>query len=212
MKLPHKPGTAWIKLLIAGGIAGLMCILVLSSLPAGNVYAQQPTGNIPTVTGTPSGPYVTVYSDQTFIDVYSGPSNYDYEKIGIMAAGTSAPALGFSQDGNWIKVIYLGVSDGVGWVYAPFVRISSGGLPKLSAPPTAAPQTTPTLNPTFVAAYGLQVVPTRLPTYTPPVPLKLPTFAPNAGGTSKVPYGLIILVLALIGILGAVISFLRGNR
>jgi hypothetical protein len=212
MKLPHKFGNGWIKLVIAGGIAGLMCILVLSGLPAGNVYAQQPTGNIPTVTGTPTGPQVTVYSDQTFIDVYSGPSSYNYEKIGIVAAGTSAPALGFSQDGNWIKIIYMGVPDGVGWVYAPFVKISPGSLPKLSAPPTAAPLTTPTLNPTFVAAYGLQVVPTRLPTYTPPVPLKLPTFAPNAGGASKVPFGLIILVLALIGILGAVISFLRGNR
>jgi hypothetical protein len=212
MKLSYKPGNRWIKLLIAGGIAGLMCMLVLSSLPYGNVYAQQPTGNVPTVTGTPLGPRVTVYSDQTFIDVYSGPSIIGYEKVGIMAAGTSAPALGFSQDGNLIKIIYPGVPDGVGWVYAVFVRITPGILPKLSAPPTAAPLTTPTLNPTFVAAYGLQVVPTRLPTYTPPVPLKLPTFAPNAGGTSKVPFGLIILVLALIGILGAVISFLRGNR
>lgn len=212
MKLPYKSGKGWVKLMIAGGMATLMSILILSSLPPENAYAQQPTGNVPTVTSTPSGPYVTVYSDQTFIDVYTGPSNYDYEKIGIMAAGTSAPALGFSQDSNWIEIVYLGVPSGVGWVYAPFVRITVGILPKLSAPPTPAPQTTPTLNPTFVAAYGLQVVPTRLPTYTPPVPLKLPTFSPNTGGASKVPYGLVILVLAMIGILGAVISFLRGNR
>jgi hypothetical protein len=176
------------------------------------VYAQQPTGNVPTVTGTPTGPRVTVYSDQTFIDVYAGPSSYDYEAVGVMAAGTSAPALGFSQDGNWIEIVYAGVQDGVGWVYAPFVSITPGSLPKLNAPPTPAPLTTPTLNPTFVAAYGLQVVPTRLPTYTPPAPLKLPTFAPNAAGTSKIPYGLVILFLALIGILGAVISFLQGNR
>ena len=189
-----------------------MSILVLSSLPIGNVYAQQPTGNVPTVTGTPTGPHITVYSDQTFIDVYAGPSSYDYEKIGIMAAGTSAPALGYSQDNNWIEIVYLGVPNAVGWVYAPFVSITPGSLPKLSAPPTAAPLTTPTLNPTFVAAYGLQVVPTRLPTYTPPIPLKLPTFTPNATGASKIPYGLVILVLAMIGILGAVISFLRGNR
>jgi hypothetical protein len=189
-----------------------MSILVLSSLPTGSVYAQQPTGNVPTVTGTPTGPHVTVYSDQTFIDVYAGPSSYDYEGIGVMAAGTSAPALGFSQDGNWIEIVYLGVQSGVGWVYAPFVSITPGSLPKLNAPPTAVPQTTPTLNPTFVAAYGLQVVPTRLPTYTPPIPLKLPTFAPNSVSVSRVPYGLIILFLALIGILGAVISFLRGNR
>ncbi len=187
-------------------------IMLLSGLPTGNVHAQQPTGTIPTVTGTPTGPYVTVYSDQLFIDVYAGPSSYDYSAIGVMAAGTSAPALGFSQDGNWIEIVYLGVQSGVGWVYAPFVSITPGSLPKIPAPPTPAPLTTPTLNPTFVAAYGLQVVPTRLPTFTPPASLKLPTFAPNAGSTSKVPYGLIILMLALIGILGAVISFLRGNR
>jgi len=212
MKSPDKFGKGWIKLLIAGGIAGLMYVMVLSSLPPGNVYAQQPTGNIPTVTGTLTGPHVTVYSDQTFIDVFAGPSSYDYEAIGVMAAGTSAPALGFSQDGNWIEIVYMGVQDSVGWVYAPFVRITPGSLPKVNAPPTAAPMTTATLNSTFVAAYGLQVVPTRLPTYTPPAPLKLPTFTPNAGGTSKIPYGLVILFLALIGILGAVISFLQGNR
>ena len=212
MMLQPKSGKGWIKLLIAGGMAVLMSLLVLSGLPAGNVYAQQPTGNVPTVTGTPAGPYVTVYSDQIFIDVYAGPSNYDYDKIGVMAAGTSAPALGYNQDNTWIEIVYMGVPSGVGWVYAPFVKITVGGLPKLSAPPTAAPLTTPTLNPTFVAAYGLQVVPTKLPTYTPPAPLKLPTFAPNAGTASKVPYGLVILVLALIGVLGAVISFLRGNR
>jgi hypothetical protein len=212
MKIQQKPVKGWIKLLIAGCITGLMSVLVFSSLPVATVYAQQPTGNIPTVTGTPSGPYVKVYSDQAFINVWAGPNINDYGTIGVMAAGTTASALGFSQDNNWIEIIYLGVPGGVGWVYAPLVSISPGSLPVINSPPTPAPQTTPTLNPTFVAAYGLQVVPTRLPTYTPPAPLKLPSFAPNAGGASKVPYGLVILVLALIGVLGAVISFLRGNR
>jgi hypothetical protein len=126
MKSPLKSGKGWIKLLIAGGMAGLMSILVLSSLPIGNVYAQQPTGNIPTVTSTPNGPDITVYSDQTFINVYSGPSSYDYEKIGIMAAGTSAPALGYNQDSTWIEIVYLGVPNGLGWVYANFVKITPG--------------------------------------------------------------------------------------
>ena len=212
MNFTNKPAKGWIKLLIAVGVAGLISLLVLSSMPPANAYAQQPTGNVPTVTGTPAGPHITVYSDQLFIDIYDGPSMYDYEKIGVMAAGTTAPALGISQDNTWIEIVYMGVPGGIGWVYAPFVSITPGILPKLSSPPTAVPLTTPTLNPTFVAAYGLQVVPTRLPTYTPPIPLKLPTFAPNVGGASKVPFGLVILVLALIGILGAVISFLRGNR
>jgi hypothetical protein len=202
----------WKRVFLVAAIAGLILILVLFSLPVGSVLAQQPTGSIATVTGTPTGPFVTVYSDQLFIDVYSGPSSYNYNSIGIMAAGTSAPAIGYSQDGIWIEIVYLGVPGGVGWVYGPFVSISPGSLPKLPAPPTLAPRTTPTLNPTFVAAYGVQQQPTTLPTFTAPAPLKLPTFTPNSSRGTIVPYGLVILVLALIGILGAVISFLRGNR
>jgi hypothetical protein len=198
--------------LITGGIAGVFMMLVLFGLPTTKVYAQQPTGSIPTVTGTPTGPVVTVYSDQLFIDVYAGPSMYNYDRIGILASGEQAPALGYSQDGNWIEIVYLGVPNGKGWIYGPFVSISPGSLPKLAAPPTAAPLTTPTLDPTSVAAFGLQLEPTHLPTFTPPAPLKLPTFTPNTSSGNKVPFGLVILILALIGILGALISFLRGNR
>lgn len=212
MKLLLKPKLHWFQLILLGGIAGLMILVFSFSLPAKKVAAQQPTGSVATVTGTPTGPFVTVYSDQLFIDVYAGPSSYDYDKIGILASGEKAPALGYSQDGTWIEIVYLGVKGGKGWLYGPYVSISPGILPKLPAPPTAAPLTTPTLDPTYVAAYGLQLEPTHLPTFTPPSALKLPTFAPNTSASSKVPYGLVILVLALIGVLGAVISFLRGNR
>jgi len=212
MELQNKPARLWIKLFLAVSIAGLFAILALFSLPTGNAAAQQPTGSVATVTGTPSGPYVTVYSDQLFIDVYAGPSSYNYESIGILASGEKAPALGYSQDGTWIEIVYLGVKGGTGWIYGPYVSISPGSLPKLAAPPTAAPLTTPTLDPTYVAAYGLQLEPTHLPTFTPPSGLKIPTFAPNTGGSTKVPFGLVILILAMVGVLGAVISFLRGNR
>ena len=189
-----------------------MTALGLFNFPTEKVYAQQPTGSIPTVTGTPTGPLVTVYSDQLFIDIYAGPSSYNYDRIGILASGEKAEALGYSQDGNWIEIVYMGVQGGKGWVYGPFVSISPGILPKIAAPPTAIPRTTPTLDPTSVAAFGLQLEPTHLPTFTPPSPLKFPTFAPNASSGTKVPFGLVILILALIGILGAVISFLRGGR
>jgi hypothetical protein len=212
MKLQDETNKLWKKLLIAAGIAGLFIALTIFSLPSGKAYAQQPTGSIPTVTGTPAGPIITVYSDQLFIDVYAGPSSYDYERIGILAAGEKAPALGYSLDRNWIEIIYLGVPGGKGWVYGPFVSISPGSLPEIPAPPTPTPITTPTINPTYVVAFGLQVEPTHLPTFTPPPPLKLPTFAPNASGGTRIPFGLVILILAMVGIFGAVISFLRGNR
>ena len=212
MKLLYRLTRQWVRLLIPVGIAGLMTTLVIFNLPTAQVHAQQPTGSIPTVTGTPTGPYITVYSDQLFIDVYAGPSTYNYDPIGVLASGEKAPALGYSQDGNWIEIVYMGVQGGKGWVYGPNVKISPGSLPKIAAPPTAAPLTTPTLDPTSVAAFGLQLEPTHLPTFTPPPALKLPTFPPNTSSGSKVPFGFVIVVLALIGILGAVISFLRGNR
>ena len=210
--MQHMTHRLWMQYLIAGGIVGLISSLALFSVPTGNVHAQQPTGSIATVTGTPSGPTITVYSDQLFIDVYAGPSSYDYDRVGILASGEKAPALGTSQDRNWIEIVYLGVPGGKGWVYGPFVSISPGSLPELAAPPTPAPRTTPTLDPTSVAAFGLQLEPTHLPTFTPPPSLVIPTFAPDTSSGAKVPFGFVILILALIGILGAVISFLRGNR
>ena len=201
-----------IRVFLVGGIAVLMITLSLFRVPVKNVHAQQPTGSVATVTGTPTGPHVTVYTDQTFIDVYSGPSSYNYDRIGVLASGEQAPALAYNQEGTWIQIVYMGVPGGKGWVYGPYVSISPGSLPKIPDPATPAPLTTPTLDPTNVAAYGVQLAPTRLPTFTAPAPLKIPTFAPVKSKLSNVPFGLVIMLLALVGVLVAVISFLRGNR
>jgi hypothetical protein len=200
------------QIAIGAGIAGLVLLVAFCGFPARLAYAQQPTGSIPTVTGTPLGPVITVYTDQNVIGVYAGPSSYNYDQVGILMAGEHAPAIGKSADGNWIEIIYVGVPGAKGWVYAPLVAISPGSLPALVAPATATPRTTPTLNPTYVQAFGVQLEPTRLPTFTPPAPLKIPTFTTGAGTLSKIPFGFVILGLALIGVLGAVISFLRGSR
>jgi hypothetical protein len=202
----------WFRFFSMGGIVGLMTILSLFSLPAGEVYAQQPTGSIPTVTGTPPGPVITVYSDQNEIGVFAGPSFDTYAQIGILVSGEKAPALGYSIDGKWIEIVYVGVLSGKGWIYAPYVSISPGSLPSLASPPIATPRTTPTIDPTYVAAFGLQLEPTRQPTFTSPPPLKIPTFEPDITTGSRVPFGLLIFGLVLIGVLGAVVSFLRGGR
>ena len=172
--------------------------------------AQQPTGNIATVTGTASGPFITV-TNPDGANVRAGPSSFDYAAIGFLVPGETAPALGKSLAGEWIEIIYLGAPSGVGWVYAPLVSLSPGSLSVLEPPPTATPRTTPTINPTFAAAFQVQMTPTRLPTFTPPPPLATLNFEPVAGTGSRVPMGFVILGLALIGILGAVISFLRGR-
>jgi hypothetical protein len=180
------------------------------------VLAQQPTGKIPTVTGTPEGPVVTV--DQSIpgglIRVYAGPSSFDYPSIGVLLVNETAPALG-RADGreDWIQIRYPGVPNSIGWIYGPYVKLSPGALlPLIEVPATPTPFSTPTINPTLESAFIGQQTPTRLPTFTPPPPLDLPSFSdsPDAAPTN-IPTGLLILSLGLFGFLGAVISYLRGR-
>jgi len=178
------------------------------------VSAQQPTGSVPTVTGTPSGPTVKVDPSLDYIYVHAGPSSFDYPRIGILLANEVAPALGRARDRlEWIQIYYPGVPGSTGWVYGLYVKLSPGAfLPLVDIPPTPTPISTPTINPTLEAAFIGQQTPTRLPTFTPPPPLELPSFdEPNATNAVGVPAGLLILSLALFGFFGAVISYLRGR-
>jgi len=175
------------------------------------VLAQQSTGSVPTVTGTPSGPFITVNMDQDFINVRRGPNSYLYEIIGILTSGQSVPALGRSPGSDWIMISYLGVPGNIGWVYAPNVSLSSQTiLPIVEPPPTSTPLATPTIDPTLAAAFIPQETATRLPTFTPPPPLVIPTFVDTANDQNRrLPMGLIIFGLGFIGSFGALISFLR---
>jgi hypothetical protein len=173
--------------------------------------AQQPTGSIPTVTGSPSGPFIYVTNPEQ-INVRSGPSSVYYDAIGVLLTGETAPALGKSPGGSWIEIAYPGVPSGVGWVYSPLVSLSPGFLPIVEPPPTATPRVTVTLDPTLAFALLVRPTPTHLPTFTPPSALQIPTFAPDTSTRSGVPMGFVILGLAIIGIFGAVISFVSGGR
>lgn len=192
-------------------IAGLFALTFYVPLNF-TVHAQQPTGSVPTVTGTPSGPIATVYLDLGQIDVYAGPSSFFYPAIGVLLAGQQVPALGRSDDQQWIMIYYVGVPKSIAWVYAPYVSLARGGnLPVVPAPPTPTLVSTPTINPTLFAAFVAQSTPTRLPTFTPPAPLEVPTFVDQTTQASRVPLGLMILGLSFIGSLGALISYLRGR-
>ena len=180
------------------------------------VHAQQPTGSIPTVTGTPAGPTVRVDPSLQQILVYAGPSTFDYLAVGVMMANETAPALGRAQGkDDWIQIYYPGVPGSVAWVYALYiVEISPPGsfLPVVELPPTPTPNSTPTINPTLEAAFIGQQTPTRLPTFTRPPPLELPSFTDTPSTqTTGIPAGLLILSLGLFGFFGAVISYLRGR-
>ena len=179
-----------------------------------SVLAQQPTGSIPTVTGTAEGPTIRVDPSLKHINVHAGPSSFDYPAIGILLANETAPALARAEGrDDWIQIYYPGVPGSVGWVYALYVRISPGAiLPRIEVPATPTPFSTPTINPTLEAAFVGQQTPTRLPTFTPPPALEVPSFTDETNTQSRgIPTGLLIVSLGLFGFFGAVISYLRGR-
>jgi len=200
------------KLFLAtAALLGLLAVLVSVPNPT-LVTAQQPTGSIPTVTGTPTGPVIIVtYPEQ--INVRAGPSSRFYPvPIGIMYPGQEAPALGRSPGGDWIMIYFPGVPGNQGWVYAPLVTFKEVGfLPIIEPPPTPTPLTTPTIDPTLEAAFVIPATATRLPTFTPPPQLVIPSFESGSQTStpSRIPMGLVILTLAFIGGFGAVIAYLR---
>ena len=209
MNLPRKKSLIALLALMFGGMA-----LVVYSPLKSSVFAQQPTGSIPTVTGTPAGAIVGVFLDLAQINVYSGPSEFLYPAIGVLLAGQEVPAYGYSEDKNYIQIYYPGVLNSVAWVYAPYVKIIKiGPLPILIAPPTPTPASTVIfdINPTLVAAFSSPVIPTRLPTFTPPAPLIISTFSKDTSAIGRMPVGLLIFGFGFVGALGALISFLRGR-
>lgn len=175
------------------------------------VLAQIPTVDIPTVTSTPSGPIVSVRpgTNEPSINVRSGP-NALYPRVGVLLIGQTAVAKGRSPGGDWILIEYPGAPGNVGWVYSPFVNITPGELPIVEPPPTPTRDMTATIDPTLAAQFIVTVAPTRLPTFTPPPPLVIPTFQnPSASGVPAVPMGLIIVVLLTIGVLLGIFSFVQ---
>ena len=192
--------------------AGLVLFLAETSLVQASDFYQQPTVAIATVTGTPKGPIAIVYSDpEDQINVRSGPG-INYPKVGVLINRQEVPALAKTEGGIWIKIVYPGVPEGVAWVYAHFVRVT-GELPIVPKPPTPTPETTPTIDPTLASQFISEIPPTRKPTFTPPQPLIIPTYASSTvtSGIGGLPSGFIILGLVSIGVFGLVVSFLRRS-
>lgn len=198
-------------LLIVFSLLALVMLLVQTRAGQADVLAQIPTVAIPTVTGTPAGAVAIVTMEQDQINVRSGPST-DYPIIGVLIAGQQVPALGRSVGGDWVQIAYPGVTGGVAWVYAPLVTLE-GSVRVVEPPPTPTPRTTPTIDPTLAAQFIIEIPPTRLPTFTPPGPLAIPTFPVTdlPGNTGRVPMGLVITGMAVIGFFGILISILRGR-
>lgn len=172
---------------------------------------QIPTVSVPTVTSSPAGAIAIVTMERDQINVRGGPST-EYPVVGVLIAGQRVPALGRSKGGDWVQIAYPGVPGGVAWVYSPLV-ILEGSLTIVEPPPTPTPRTTPTIDPTFAAQFIVEIPPTRLPTFTPPAPIIILTYSIEqpTSGTGRIPMGLLISGMGVVGLFGAFISFLRGR-
>jgi len=162
---------------------------------------------------TPSGIYITViYSEE--INVRSGPSTVNYpDPIGKLQPGEVIPALGVSPGREWVQISFPSGPNGVGWVYAEYVSVSGGELGIVEPPPTSTPLATNTIDPTLAAAFNFQPTATRMPTFTPPPPLTVPTFTDAIiSQPSGIASGLLVISLGLIGAVGLLVSFVLRRQ
>lgn len=192
--------------------AFLVLTMVQEPVQAGPL-SQQPTGDIPTVTSTPRGPYVIVNAltaNDTQINVRAGPSALT-EKVGVLLIDQEANALG--RYGDWVQIEYVGAPGGKAWVYGNLVTLFGGNLPVVEPPPTSTPNVTQTVDPTLAAQFLITPDATRLPTFTEPAPLEIPTYSTNADNTTMggIPMGLIIVGLGALGVFLGVIALISGR-
>jgi uncharacterized protein YraI len=204
------------KITIISSIAFISLILLLLAVKpavAGELIAQQPTVAIPTVTGTPEGVTATVLLDQDDpVNVRSGPGVF-FDKVGVLLPGQKVSVSGRSAGGDWVMIDYPGAPGNYGWVYSPVVYISPGELSIIEPPSTPTPEVTQTINPTLAAQFITTPKPTRMPTYTPGEPLVVPdyydTFRTSFLG--GIPMGLVIIIMAGLGGMLALFSFIRSR-
>ncbi len=202
------------KIRIPLTFALLLFSLVLAASLPGMVSGSnnhQDTG--PTVTGTPSGPYIIVNGEQDQINVRGCANATTCPKVGVLLAGQKVPAKGRTAGGVWIQIEYPGVPGGLAWVHSSLVSLYGGTLPIVDPPATPTPAQTATIDPTLAAQFIVTIQPTRLPTFTAPAPLEIPTYTETTGNlvTSRVPMGMIITGMAALGVFGILISVLRGR-
>ena len=194
-------------------ISLIILLIWMEPVFAGDVIAQQPTVAIPTVTGTPEGVTAIVLLDQPDpVNVRSGPGSF-FDKVGVLLPGQKVTVSGRSAGGDWVMIDYPGVPGNFGWVYSPLVYISPGELSIIEPPSTPTPEVTQTINPTLAAQFVTTPNPTRLTTFTPGDPLVIPTYEDTFSSSfmGGIPMGIIIILLAGLGGLLALFSFIRSR-
>ena len=179
----------------------MSCVILIPFMGSG--FYQIPTVDIPTVTGTDPGVIVRVKNDDSNpqINVRSGPGT-EYDRVGTLLANQTVIGKGRTEGGSWILIEYMGGPDNYAWVYSSYVDYV-GDLPIVVVPNTPTPRITNTIDPTLASQFIITVEPTRLPTFTEPAPLQIPTFQTVSGVnvTGGVPMGMVILICGILGII-----------
>jgi hypothetical protein len=199
----------WFQFTLWMCITATLLGLLLAAPAQSFIHAQDAA----TSTITPGGPqaFITVLDvGEPAINVRTGPSTAYYPVIGQLPIGATAPALGKSPSSTWIEIAYASGPGGVGWVYAANVTLT-GSPPIVEPPPTETPVATQTIDPTLAAAFNVQPTATRLPTFTPPAPLVVPTFSDKPFDAGGFPLGIVIAGSTLLGLFVLLASFF-GRR
>jgi hypothetical protein len=140
--------------------------------------------------------------------VRAGPG-VDYERVGTLLAGQQAPALGRSAGGDWVQISFPEGPDGLGWVYTYLVDVN-GELPIVIPPAPRLPYDSHDRSYSSSAIH-YRATANRLPTFTAPPPLVIPTIAPldNAQDQRSDPLLYIMIVLGALGLFSLLVSFIR---
>lgn len=189
----------------------LVFVLGISLIPGltNKAFGQFPTVSMPTVTSSPRGFYVRAIGDPNdSLNVRAYPSSTS-SLLGRFQVGQEAVAHG--TYGDYVLIDYAGAPDGKGWVWKEMLEIHGGTLPMLEPPPTEVPLVTKTIDPTLAAQFIITQMPSRLPTFTEPPALQIPTYqiVDGATATGGIPMGYVIVVLAGLGFFLALIAILR---
>lgn len=194
----------WFQLILGVCVAASMLGLLFATTMPASVRAQAANTNTPVMPGGTS-PFITqTYTEA--VNIRTGPSTVYYPVIGQLPIGATAPALAASPSREWIEISYPGGPGGVGWVYAANVTLT-GTLQVVEPPPTPTPLATSTIDPTLAAAFSIQPTETRLPTFTPPPPLVVPTFSDLPVSAVGFPWGMTIIAIAVAGAVVLSVSF-----
>ena len=196
------------KIAFVLGILVFVLVIGVSGVPS-PAAGQFPTLSVATVTGTPRGLWVRAIGEPHIpLNVRSGPSPTS-SQVGVFLVGQEAPAFGYY--GSYVQIEYAGAPGDRGWVVLDRVEVFGGTLPMMQAPPTETPSITKTIDPTLAAQFIITAQPSRLPTFTEPPALLIPTFQAETGATATggVPIGYVIITLAGLGLFLSLIAILR---